>query len=128
MFNSVAANRRLAFRLVAAQATVTAAVAAGFLLQGPRPAIAAAVGGGVVALGSLVLAWRALPAPVLSAGAAISRLVSGMLLKWFVVVAVLYLAFARLALPPLPLVAGMLATMVAPFLLQVFQARASSER
>lgn len=128
MFNSLVANRRLAFRLVAAQAAVTAAVTAGFLLQGPRSAIAAAAGGGMVALGSLVMAWRALPAPALSAGAVLSRLVSGLLLKWFVVVAVLYLALARFALPPLPLVAGMVATMVAPFLIQSFHAKVSSER
>lgn len=128
MFNSLVANRRLAFRLVAAQAAVTVAVAAGFLLHDPRSAIAAAAGGGMVAAGSLVMAWRALPVPALSAGAALSRLVSGMLLKWFVVVAVLYLALARFALPPLPLVAGMVATMVAPFLIQGFQAKVSSER
>ncbi len=77
----------------------------------------------MVALGSLLMAWRALPAPAISAGAALGRLVSGLLLKWFLVVVVLYLALARFALPPLPLIAGMVAAMAASFLTQSFQAK-----
>ena len=123
MFNSLVASRRLALRLVAVQAAVSVVVAVGFLFQGVRPAIAAAAGGGMVALGSLLMAWRALPAPAISAGAALGRLVSGLLLKWFLVVVVLYLALARFALPPLPLIAGMVAAMAASFLTQSFQAK-----
>jgi hypothetical protein len=78
-----------------------------FVAQGTKEALAAAIGGGAAALGSLVLAWRSLPGSPKSAGWAVSRMVSGLLLKWFVVLGVLYLAMAKLALPPLPLVVGL---------------------
>jgi ATP synthase protein I len=124
VFNSLVANRRLAFRLVAVQAAVAAAVSAGFLLlQGPRESLAAALGGGAVAVGSMVLAWRALVGPAMSAGTALGRMVSGLLLKWVLVVGVLYLALSRFGLPAPPLLAGIVATMIAPFLTQGFQSK-----
>lgn len=116
MFNSLSANRRLAFRTVAVQAAVAIVVALGFLLQGPRAALAAGIGGGALALGSLVLAWRSMTGPAYSAGLALARLVSGLVLKWFVVLAALYMSLARWELPPLPLLAGLVATMAASFL------------
>ena len=116
MFNSLTANRRLAFRTVAVQAAVAMLVALAFLLQGAQAALAAAIGGGAVALGSLVLAWRSMMGPAYSAGLALSRMVSGLILKWFVVLGALYLSLARLGLPPLPLLAGLLAAMAASFL------------
>jgi hypothetical protein len=64
----------------------------------------------------------------MSAGTALARMVSGLLLKWFVVLGTAYVVLARLGLPPLPLLAGMAATMFASFLTQGFQARVSSER
>ncbi|MEO7156359.1 MAG: ATP synthase subunit I [Vicinamibacterales bacterium] len=103
--------------MVAAQALVAMLVATAFFLaQGDRHALSAAIGGGAVALGSLVLAWRSLPVTPKSAGWALSRLVSGLLLKWFVVLGAIYLAIAKLQLPPLPLIAGMIAAMAASFL------------
>ena len=117
-FNSLSANRRLALRTVAMQAVVAIVVALCFLLQGPREALAAGVGGGAVALGSLFLAWRAMLGPAWSAGLALSRIVSGLLLKWFVVFGVLYLALARLDLPPPPLLAGLVVTLMASLLTQ----------
>ena len=116
MFNSLTANRRLAFRMVAVQAAVAMLVALAFLLQDARAALSAGFGGGAVALGSLVLAWRAMMGPAYSAGLALARLVSGLILKWFVVLGVLYVSLARLGLPPLPLLAGLLVTMAASFL------------
>ena len=116
MFNSLSANRRLAFRTVAVQAAVAIVVALGFLLQDPRAALAAGIGGGALALGSLVLAWRSMTGPAYSAGLALARLVSGLVLKWFVVLAALYMSLARWELPPLPLLAGLVATMAASFL------------
>ena len=115
MFNSLDANRRLAIRTVAAQALVAALVALGLLWVGARESLAAALGGGAVALGSLVLAWRSMSGPVRPAGPALARMVSGLLLKWFVVVGVVYFAMAKLQLPPLPLIVGMIATMAASF-------------
>lgn len=128
MFNSLVANRRLALRMVAVQAAVATLVALSFLLQAPKAALAAGIGGGAVALGSLVLAWRSMLGPAYSAGLALGRLISGLLLKWFVVLGALYLSLARLDLPPLPLLAGMVATMAAAFLTQRSKARVSSER
>ena len=78
MFNSLVANRRSAFRMVAVQALVAMLVAAAFFFtKGSQYAQAAAIGGGAVALGSLVLAWRSLPATPKSAGWAVSRLNAG---------------------------------------------------
>jgi F0F1-type ATP synthase assembly protein I len=114
--------------MVAVQAAVATLVALSFLLQAPKAALAAGIGGGAVALGSLVLAWRSMLGPAYSAGLALGRLISGLLLKWFVVLGALYLSLARLDLPPLPLLAGMVATMAAAFLTQRSKARVSSER
>ena len=115
--NSLAANRRLAYRMVAAQFVVAMLVAlAFFFAQGEREALAAAIGGGSVAAGSLVLAWRSLPPAAASAGLALSRMVSGLLLKWFVVLGAAYFAMAKLQLPPPPLIVGMIAAMAASFL------------
>ena len=118
MFNSLVANRRLALRMVAVQAAVATLVALSFLLQAPKAALAAGIGGGAVALGSLVLAWRSMLGPAYSAGLALGRLISGLLLKWFVVLGALYVSLTRLDLPPLPLLAGMVTTMAAAFLTQ----------
>jgi F0F1-type ATP synthase assembly protein I len=114
VLNSLAANRRLAYRMVAVQAVVAMLVAlAFFAAQGTKQALAAAIGGGAVALGSLALAWRSLPSTPKSAGWSISRMVSGLMVKWFVVLGVLYVAMAKLAMPPLPLVVGLAATAMA---------------
>ena len=118
MLNSLAASRRLAFRMVAVQGVVAMLVAlAFFVAQGAREALAAAIGGGAAALGSLVLAWRSLPATPKSAGWSLSRMVSGLLLKWVVVIGVLYVAMAKLALPPLPLIVGLASGVMAALFL-----------
>jgi F0F1-type ATP synthase assembly protein I len=111
VLNSLAANRRLAYRMVIAQAVVAMLVALAFyVLRDGKWALAAAIGGGAAALGSLVLALRSLPTTPRSAGWSMSRMVSGLLLKWFVVLGLLYIAMAKLALPPLPLVVGLALT------------------
>lgn len=48
-----------------------------------------------------------------SAGLALVGLITGIVLKWLVVLAALYVALARLGLPPLPLLAGAAGTTVA---------------
>ena len=117
MFNSQSANRRLAFRMVAVQFVVAMLVALLFLaFNGVKESLAAAIGGGAVAAGSLVLAWRSLPPGVASAGLALSRMVSGLLLKWFVVLGAVYVAMAKLALPPIPLLVGLVIGLMASFL------------
>jgi len=43
-------------------------------------------------------------------------MVSGLMLKWFVVVGLLYFGMAKLALPPLPMIVGLVASVLASFL------------
>ena len=116
MFNSLTANRRLAFRMVAVQAAVALLVALGFLFQDAKAALAAGTGGLAVASGSLLLAWRSMLGAAASAGLALARIVSGLVLKWVVVLGALYLSFAQWNLPPLPLLCGLVAAMAASFL------------
>jgi small-conductance mechanosensitive channel len=59
------------------------------------------------------MAWRAFGGGVTGAGAALLRVFGGLALKWLVIVAVLYLALARLGLPPLPILAGLGAALAA---------------
>ena len=115
MFNSPSANRRLAIRTITVQAVVAAVVALGFLAVGRDAALAAALSGGAVVVGSLVLAWRAMFGPPRSGGDVLARMVSGLLLKWFVVIVALYVGLARLGLPPLPLLVGLGLTLAASF-------------
>ena len=42
-------------------------------------------------------------------------MVSGLLLKWFVVIVALYVGLARLGLPPMPLLVGLGLTLAASF-------------
>ena len=113
MLNTVAAGRRQAYRVLVAQAIATGLVALVFLVQGHRAALGALLGGGAVALGSALMAWRAFGGGVTGAGAALFRLFGGLALKWLVIVGALYLALARWELPPLPLLAGLGAALVA---------------
>lgn len=106
MQNSLVAGRRTARRMVLAQALCTAVVAGGCLVLGPRAALSAAVGGGAVVLGSALMAWRSFAGGVHGGMVALGRLFGGLALKWLVIGAALYIALARLGLPPLPLIAG----------------------
>lgn len=106
MQNSLVAGRRTARRIVLAQALSVVLVAGGCLLLGPRAALSAAVGGGAVVLGSALMAWRSLGGGVQGGIVALGRLLGGLALKWLVIVAALYIALARLGLPPMPLLAG----------------------
>jgi F0F1-type ATP synthase assembly protein I len=116
MLNSIAAGRRLALRVVLAQAGVTLLVAAGFLAQGWHSCLGVLVGGGAVVLGTAVLALRMFATGPTGAGATLAKLIAGNLLKWIVIGAGLYLALAKADLPGLPVLAGVLVTtFVAPF-------------
>lgn len=118
MLNSVATGRRLALRAAAWQLLAALLVAALFLLRGLPQALAAALGAGAMLAGGLVAARLALGGGggVLPAGAAMLRLVLGMLLKWLVVFAVLAVGIGAWKLPPLPLLAGLVAGLVAQVL------------
>ena len=100
-------------RAVSIQAFVAACVAAACLLQGPRPALAAGVGGLAMAAGNVVVALTALGGGIQPAGAAFARLLVGVMGKWVVVLAVLAVALGAWHLPALPMLAGLAAGMLA---------------
>ena len=113
MHDSMAAARRLALRAAILQAVVAAAVALVFAFEDSASALAAGSGGGAVVVGNALLALRSLSGPPRGAGIALAQLLTGFVLKWIVVLGTLYLAFARWHLPPLPLLAGVVATTLA---------------
>ena len=115
MQNSIAAGRRLAFRVVCTQLGVTAAVAVGFALVGWRSALGALGGGSVIAAATAVLGIRLFTAGPSSAGAVLARLIAGNLLKWGVVAVGMYLMIVKAALPGLPVICGVaVAVLVVP--------------
>lgn len=113
MRNSLAHGRRAATRAVAWQAAATLVVAAAFLAQGGGHALAGLVGGGIVTVGGLLSATIALRGNVAPAGAALGRLLAGLLLKWLFVAVALIAALAVLRMPGLPLLCGVVAAMLA---------------
>jgi ATP synthase protein I len=116
VLNSVAAGRRQALQVVVIQAIVSVVLALAFLVQGVAAAGAALVGGLATTAGSALMGWRAFAGGVADPGSALFRLFGGIALKWLVIVLVLYLGLARFGLPPLPLLAGLGATLVASLL------------
>ena len=113
MLNSLITGRRLALRIVLVQLLVAALLALAFLLQSTRSALAAGMGGGAVVLGSGALALRAFTAKPVAPNIALLRMLTGMALKWVLILATLYIALVRLALPPLPLLIGAVVTTMA---------------
>ncbi|KAF1721800.1 hypothetical protein [Pseudoxanthomonas wuyuanensis] len=116
MLNSVAVGRRLALRAAAYQLLAVGLVAALFLLRGLPQALAAALGGLAMLAGGLVAARLALGGGVIPAGAAMLRLLAGVVLKWAGVFAVLLVGLGAWKLPPLPLMAGLLTGLAAQVL------------
>lgn len=106
-------GRRAATRAVAVQAAVALFVAAGFLVLGPRQALAAAAGGIAMLLGNALNLALALGGGIQPASAAYARLLLGTLGKWLVAMVVVVVALGAWHLPPLPLLAGLVAGMVA---------------
>ena len=116
MYNSIAAARRLAVQVVAAQAGATIIVGLLFLLEGIRFAFAALGGGMVVSLGTALLALRAFAPPLAGGRTVLTRFAVGLLLKWMIVLGGLFLILVRLELPLLPALAGVGAAMLANIL------------
>ena len=117
MRNPLSSGRRLAARVVSVQVLVTAVVALAWLVAGRREALAAACGGALVAVATAAFAWRYFGGGVAGAGQVAVRFIGATALKWLLLVGGLYLALARFALPPLPLltafIAGLLAYLIA---------------
>lgn len=105
----MAAGRRLTHRCVLAQLAVAAVLALIFWIQSPAAATAAALGGGAMALGTALAGLRGFSRAAPAAGEALWRLVSGLLLKWLLVLVAVLLGLALWRLPPLPLLAGLFA-------------------
>jgi len=117
----LSADRRLALRAIAWQAGATALAALAFLAYAASWALAAAVGGGSLLLGSAASAWMALGGGVQPAGMAMGRLLAGVIFKWVVVLAVLLLGLAGFRLPPLPMLVGVLAATLGFVLANLFK-------
>lgn len=113
MLNSIAAGRQAALRAAGWQMAVAGLVALPFLLLDAASAAAAAVGGLAVVAGQALAATVALGGGVVPAGAALARLVLGAGLKWLVVGLVFAVALGVGRLPPLPLLIGLAAAVVA---------------
>lgn len=128
MHDPVAVGRRTAHRALAIQAIVATLVALAFLVQGPRQAWAAAVGGGAMLIGNALAASLALGGGIQPARAAFARLLLGTLGKWVLVMGVLTIAFGMWRLPPFPTLVGTVAGLLAYLLGLNFGDRVKRER
>ena len=108
MLNSLASGRRLALRLLLWQLFAAMIVGLAFSVRGYRWAIAAAAGAVIVALGNGLLSVR-LFSQVNGAGMALARLLTGMILKWIVIVGGLIMIMYQYKLPPLAAISGLVA-------------------
>ncbi len=117
MLNSVTHGRQQARKALLAQVLAVAIVALALLAASPAHALAAALGGGALALGGWLSAWVALGGQTpAAAGLALGRLVTGLVLKWAVLLAALLLGLAVWRLPPAALVGGVVVALLAQVL------------
>lgn len=112
MHDPIAAGRRSALRAVLVQAIVSVPVAAAFLPWGLRAVLGAAVGGAALVLGNALAAVLSLGG-IVRAPEAFARLLLGTLAKWCVAIAILAVALEVWRLPPLPVLAGLAAGLLA---------------
>lgn len=112
MSNSIAVGRRLAVRVVIAQASVSLLVAVAFLVNGWHAALAAFSAGLAVAIGNAVLGLRLFTSLPARAGNALARLIAGTALRWLAIVGGLYFVIVVLELPPLPALCGFMVAMI----------------
>lgn len=116
MLNTTTAGQQLALRTVAVQVAAVVVFAACFLPFGSRSAAAVLLGGCAIVLSSWTAARVTFTGRAQSAEAALLRLIAGMLLKWFVVIAVLLLGILSLKLAPLYVLVGLVVGLLAQFL------------
>jgi ATP synthase protein I len=108
VLNSLASGRRLALRIVLLQLAVALLAGLLFLVLGRREALAAAAGATLVALGTALLSARFFSG-LHGAGFALGRLLTGMLLKWIVLIGGLVVILFHYKLPPLAAMTGLVA-------------------
>lgn len=106
MLNSLASGRRLALRIVLLQLVVALVIGLAFLALGRREALSGAAGAAVVALGTALLSVRFFSG-LDGAGMALTRLLTGMILKWVVIVGGLVVILFQYKLPPLAAITGL---------------------
>jgi F0F1-type ATP synthase assembly protein I len=108
--DSARRGKTLALKFAAIQLACTGLAALVFLASnGMNAARSAVVGGLIIALGTLVFAWR-LFATDWPAASAARGFYAGEMLKWIWVVGALALALTRGGMDPLPLLIGLLAS------------------
>ena len=108
LLNNLASGRRLALRIVLLQFAVAMLAGGAFLALGRREAVSAAAGAVLVALGTALMSARMF-SDIGGAGAALGRLLTGMFLKWIVVVGGLVVILFQFELPPLAAITGLVA-------------------
>lgn len=117
VLNSLTSSRKLALRLMFAQALAATVVALACWPLGWRHATAALTGGLLVLAGTALMAARGLTRG--PSGLVLARLLLGVLLRWIVVLCGVYVVLAGLQWPPAPLLAGLVAALLAPLFLRV---------
>ena len=95
---------------------IAAVGAVACLFLGWKAALAALLGGGALLVGGAVAAWLVLGGGVASAGVVMTRMFTGLVLKWVLVFAALLLGLVAWRLPALPLLLGLLAALIAQFI------------
>ena len=108
VINSLASGRRLASRIMLLQFAVAGLLGAAFLALGRPEGIAAAAGATIVALGTALSSARFFSS-LGGAGFVLGRWLTGMLLKWIVIVGGLIMIMFQFKLPPLAAVTGLVA-------------------
>jgi F0F1-type ATP synthase assembly protein I len=116
VLNPLAAGSRLVRRTITWQVIAVAALALVLAAKGSTWALAAAVGGAAIIAGGALYGALALGGGIAPAAGALSRLVLGLLAKWFVVIATLAVAIAVVRLPALAVIGGVLVALVAQVL------------
>lgn len=116
MRNTTVAGQQLALRTVALQSAVICVLSVLFLAAGLRQSAAVLLGGLAIVVSSWTAARITFTGRAQSAEGALLRLIVGLLLKWFVVIAVLLLGTMSLKLPPLFVLLGLVVGLLAQFL------------
>jgi ATP synthase protein I len=107
VLNSLASGRRLALRLLLWQLFAALCVGLVFAVSsGLREAIAAGAGATVVALGTALLSARVF-SRVSGAGIALGHFLTGMILKWMVIIGGMVAIMFQYKLPPLAAITGL---------------------
>lgn len=112
MHDPIAASRRAVARAVVVQAVVVALVALAFLAKGPAHALAALVGGAAMVAGNALVARMALGG-VVQARTAFAALLLGTAAKWLVAILVFAVGLGIWRLPPVPMLYGLAAGLLA---------------